>query len=530
MLLTFKAVNRKWISILTVLSVFGLTGLTIVQLVWLKNAITVKEQRFDNSVREALFEISTRVQDFEFQPLIQDLIAKNAQKIGNQEPLKPSFQSMVHHQLPGMQRLYIHIDDYSDTIEYSTTSSALNAESNFSNIQAPTMEISIDDLPVSVMVDPEEFMQKYIEQTKAINKLVLKQLFSMQPITEVLDTGKLREMIAETLERKGVETKFEFGITEYTLNNFVFASTGATLKELYNSSYVVNLFPQSMIESTKQLMLVFPKRRQYLLNSLWIPLGFSSLFMLLVITSFGLALYVILKQKQVSEMKTEFINNMTHELKTPISTISLASQMLRDEGIASVSANRMKYATVIFDENKRLGNQVERVLQMAKMEKGEITYNLAQVNFHDLVEVATSQFKIQIDDLDGKLIQNLNAKDTLLDADELHLTNVINNLLDNALKYNDKEHPEIEVSTINTSNSIRLKVRDNGMGMKKEELNKIFDKFYRVNKGDVHNTKGFGLGLSYVKTIVNVHNGTIDVKSEFGKGTTFILELPLKKV
>ncbi|MCB0501646.1 MAG: HAMP domain-containing histidine kinase, partial [Bacteroidetes bacterium] len=339
----------------------------------------------------------------------------------------------------------------------------------------------------------------------------------------------LKNIINETLAKKSIHTEFEFGVTEYTLNNFVFVSSGAALEELYDTKYSVTLFKGNIYESAKQLMLTFPNRRQYMLNSLWLPLSFSTLFLLLVIGSFGLALYIILRQKQLSAMKMDFINNMTHELKTPISTISLASQMLKDEGIAAQSASRLKYAGMIYDENKRLANQVEKVLQMARMENGDIKYNKNPIDVHELLEIALNQFYIQVEDSGGELIQSLNAKESIIMADELHLTNVVNNLLDNALKYNDKEVPVIEVSTALDGDDILISVEDNGMGLKKDELNKIFDQFYRVNKGDVHDTKGFGIGLSYVKSIVQAHNGTITVQSQFSKGTTFTIRLPLKK-
>lgn len=522
--------NRNWIFILTVLAVFGLTGLTVVQIIWLKNAIAVKEQRFDNDVREALYEIAEKVESFEYEPFVKELIASNAIDIGVGSS---DFKNMTYQQNLGEQKVYVYLEDGVD--------SSLAIEINFNktdNWRDKSFDVTADDqpigmevgrLPISIMVDPHELATKYLSQKKAIHEMVLKQIFSLQPITEVLDTGNLKNIINETLAKKSIHTEFEFGVTEYTLNNFVFVSSGAALEELYDTKYSVTLFKGNIYESAKQLMLTFPNRRQYMLNSLWLPLSFSTLFLLLVIGSFGLALYIILRQKQLSAMKMDFINNMTHELKTPISTISLASQMLKDEGIAAQSASRLKYAGMIYDENKRLANQVEKVLQMARMENGDIKYNKNPIDVHELLEIALNQFYIQVEDSGGELIQSLNAKESIIMADELHLTNVVNNLLDNALKYNDKEVPVIEVSTALDGDDILISVEDNGMGLKKDELNKIFDQFYRVNKGDVHDTKGFGIGLSYVKSIVQAHNGTITVQSQFSKGTTFTIRLPLKK-
>ena len=524
--------KRSWISILTILVVFGLTGLTAVQIVWLKNAIAVKEQRFDNNVREALHEIVSKVESFEFEPFVKELIASNAFDIGI--GTSNDFRSMTHQQNLGQQKVFVYLNDGID--------SSLALEINFNSTEdwrhAVTEEfpggdaaigVEVGRLPISIMVDPHELAAKYVSQKKAIHEMVLKQLFSLQPITEVLDTSNLKNIIRETLNKKGINTPFEFGITEYTLNNFVFVSSGASLEQLYETKYVANIFQGNVYESAKQLMLTFPNRKQYMLNSLWWPLSFSALFLVLVIGSFGLALYIILRQKQLSTMKMDFINNMTHELKTPISTISLASQMLKDNSIAEQKDSRLKYAAVIYDENKRLANQVEKVLQMARMENGDIKYNKNPIDLHELIGIALNHFYIQVEDSKGELVHNFNAETSIIEADEMHLTNVLNNLLDNALKYNDKEVPKIEVETSIEGEEILIKVKDNGMGLKKEELNKIFDQFYRANKGDVHDTKGFGIGLSYVKTIIEAHKGTIKVQSKFSIGTVFIIRLPLKK-
>jgi two-component system phosphate regulon sensor histidine kinase PhoR len=526
--------NRKWISILTFLTVFGLAGLTIVQIIWLKNAIIVEEQRFDNTVTQVLQEIADKVEHFEYQPFVKDLIAANAaqlQKLSANE----TYKEVITQQDLGDQKIFLHIDDGKDSalsieIDFSKPSQLIQQPTVDFGSSAPIPDMQIGHLPISIMVDPNELAEKFLAQRKAINEMVMRQIFSLQPITEVLDTGKLKGIIEESLVRHGINTAVEFGITEYTLNNFVFVSTGAALEKLYDSKYLVSLFPGNVYHSQKQLMLIFPERQSYLLKSIWVPLSFSALFLVLIAVSFGLALYVILKQKQLSNMKMDFINNMTHELKTPISTISLASEMLKDDSIAANSNSRLKYAGVIYDENKRLAIQVDKVLQMARLEKGEIKYNMNPIDFHELLEVALNQFYIQIEDIGGQLNLNLEAKNSIILADELHLTNVVNNLLDNALKYNDKQIPVINVRTDNTNDMLTFSIQDNGVGIRKEDLKKIFDQFYRVNKGDVHDTKGFGIGLSYVKSIIDAHKGTIEVQSKLGEGTVFIIQLPLQKV
>lgn len=528
--------KKTWITFLTIMTVFGLTGLTVVQVIWLKNAIVVKEQRFDNVVQEAMQEIATKVERFEYQPYVKDIIAQNAALLEHFHQTS-GYKSWMGRDASGQQKVFIHLENEQDTsvtieidIKHQHKKPVLDPLIEYRLNQPHThkMEMDIERLPISVMVNPDELAQKFMAQRHALNEMVLKQIFSMQPITEVLDTAALEKIIAQTFQRRGIQTHFEFGITEYTKNNFVLVSNGASLAGLYDSKYAVKLFPGNFYDSVKTLVVKFPDRSKFLLQSLWLPLSFSILFLFLVLGSFGLALYIILKQKQLSTMKTEFINNMTHELKTPISTISLASQMLKDAGISTNEGSRMKYASVIYDENKRLGNQVEKVLQMARMEKGEIQYNKNPINLHELIDIALNQFQLQIDDSDGVLERALNAKACIILGDEMHLTNVLNNLLDNSLKYNDKENPAIKISTINEGSNIIIRIKDNGVGIRKEDQKKIFDNFYRVNKGDVHDTKGFGIGLSYVKTIIKAHNGTIDLESVLKQGTEFKITIPLK--
>jgi two-component system phosphate regulon sensor histidine kinase PhoR len=227
----------------------------------------------------------------------------------------------------------------------------------------------------------------------------------------------------------------------------------------------------------------------------------------------------MMNQKKLSLIKNDFINNMTHEFKTPISTISLAVDVMRDKDIQK---NPDKYLNIIKDENSRLAGQVEKVLQMALLDKGQVKLNLTEVNLHEVIDQVVQNLGVQVEQKGGELVMDLNAKDPVLDADEVHMTNIIYNLIDNANKYS-PEKPQIRVATENTPMGLKISVEDKGLGMSKDELNRIFEKFYRVSTGNVHDVKGFGLGLSYVKKMVSLHGGTIEVQSSPGKGTLFEL-------
>ncbi|HMU99378.1 MAG TPA: HAMP domain-containing sensor histidine kinase, partial [Chitinophagales bacterium] len=275
----------------------------------------------------------------------------------------------------------------------------------------------------------------------------------------------------------------------------------------------------------KTLRLFFPHKSQYIYASIWQIIVSSVFFFLLTVAAFILAFKIIFQQKKLSDMKNDFISNMTHELKTPIATISIASEMLKDNTISADSNNRKKYANIIFTENKRLANHVEQVLQIAKLENGELELNKADRHLHLIIESVAERFLLQLEELGGEIILDLEAKNDIFKVDELHFSNMINNLIDNAIKYNDKQ-PLIKINTYNIITGIVIEVSDNGIGLSKENQAKIFDKFYRVSKGNVHDVKGFGLGLSYVMSIVKGHFGEISVESKLKEGTKFKIQIP----
>jgi len=251
---------------------------------------------------------------------------------------------------------------------------------------------------------------------------------------------------------------------------------------------------------------------------------------LFVLVFFGFSLSIILRQKKLSEIKNDFINNMTHELKTPIATIRISSEtLLNIDSEKDESEKLQRYASIIYKENKRLESQVERVLNIAKLDRHEIKLKIETFCIHEIIEEAKENFEFnQLEELGGKITLDLKATDHLIKADVVHITNIINNLLDNAVKYCDKI-PDIQISSSNAKGRIYVSVKDNGKGISRENLKYIFDKFYRVPTGNVHDVKGFGLGLYYVKTITEELGGTVSVRSSLGKGTEFVLSFPVSE-
>jgi len=250
--------------------------------------------------------------------------------------------------------------------------------------------------------------------------------------------------------------------------------------------------------------------------------------MLIILTAFGVTVRSLLNQKKLSEIKSDFINNMTHEFKTPLATISLAVDALNNERVLHDPDKMQYFRGIIKEENKRMNKHVETILQAALLERQELQLNLQKLHVHDLIQQVMENYHLQFHDKNAQVELLLNAKSDLIEADEVHFTNLISNLVDNAIKYS-KENLHIRITTHCTNKNVVIRVDDNGIGMSKESVKRIFEKFYRAHTGNIHNVKGFGLGMSYVKTVIDAHKGKIKVESTLGKGSSFIVEMPLVK-
>jgi two-component system phosphate regulon sensor histidine kinase PhoR len=340
-----------------------------------------------------------------------------------------------------------------------------------------------------------------------------------------ISVGLIDTLLKLEFANKGIQIEYEFGVYSPDRSKIVLEKTGKYHDELLFKGFPFPLFSGSTIATRDFLLLYFPQQSIYNLQSLWVMMMVSFLLVLVIIAAFTYSVFTIIRQRKLSELKNDFINNMTHEFKTPISTISLACQALSDKDIPRSNEMYADYINIIGDENHRLGEMAEKILQTAILEKGNLHLRPEAIDMHVLIADAIHKIAIQIEIRDGVITQSLKAKHPLIKADKVHLSNVIFNLLDNANKYSPRK-PQIMVSTADAENGIFISIHDKGMGISKANLKRIFEKLYRVPTGDVHNVKGFGLGLSYVKFIVEKHGGTISVESEPGKGSTFTLFLP----
>lgn len=378
-----------------------------------------------------------------------------------------------------------------------------------------------------------QFFDSYMSNAQQPATSVIENLandfeLAKQPLKKRINPSYIEAELKEELLHRKINLPFNMVITEGSDDSVLFQMASFNGNFDLKNSYATLLFPNSMIKSSGKLAINFPSRTSLLLGSMGVMLGSSAALLLVLIGCFTYTIFIILRQKKISEMKTDFINNMTHEFKTPVATIMIASESLKDPEIITDAKRVDKLASIIYDENVRLGNHIERVLNIAKIDKGDLKLDKQELNLNDLVAAVVDSMDLQLKKRDAQVDMQIEAANPILYGDEFHLSNVIFNLIDNAIKYS-KDIPEITIRTKNVGNHLHIIVADKGIGMSRDQLSKIFDQFYRVSTGNLHDVKGFGLGLSYVHDIIKRMKGTVKVKSEKNKGTEFELILPTIK-
>ncbi len=367
------------------------------------------------------------------------------------------------------------------------------------------------------------------DKAELLREVMKDLLYAKRPIQERVNRFLLDTLLKKEFEENGITLPYEFAVQGQAANNFIFSTASLKPAEWQGRSYKASLFPNETLQQNS-LFVYFPDQQKHIMSDMGVMFGGSGILIIVVMACFYMAVSTIMHQKKLSDIKNDFINNMTHEFKTPISTIALAAEMAHENSIHAesqlVSPRLTRYLGIIKEENKRLGTHVEKVLQMALLDKGQVKLKRTFVNINDLITNALNSQSVQIEQQNGEVDLEFEAENEVVSGDEVHLANVINNLIDNAIKYSpDRLH--MTITTNNVNNGIELSVSDQGIGMNREQLHKIFDTFYRVPTGNVHDVKGFGLGLSYVKKMVEAHEGTVKVESKSGEGSTFTIWLPV---
>ncbi|MDB4334985.1 HAMP domain-containing histidine kinase [bacterium] len=522
--------SKKFIIILSIIITASLTGIIFVQTNWIKNATKTKEKEFDKLVRKAMTDVILQLHKDENTQPISSLPAKYKNREYNGGRILSSSLRGTRKYFPDEKNSNLNSNNEIDI--------SLRLDINNNNIQTKLYTASSDSV---VFNSPITYRGgKYGPLTKALldiqNELsanlesksadLLSAFYSREKakISERVDREKIDVRLMEALGDKGIFDNFEFAIFD-SKDKLAMATSGYDESRKKNS-YKKYLFPRDLHAKTHHITLYFNKHPNFFMQSLGMIIPSATLILVLILTSI-ITIIIIIRQKRLAEIKNDFINNMTHEFKTPISTISLASQMLKDGTVAKTSKTLLHISSIIQDESKRLSFQVEKVLQMAIFEKGKASLKIKKLDINHLIHNVSTNFKLKVENQKGQILEKLDAINSDVYVDEVHFTNVIYNLFDNAHKYR-RGKPILEVRTWNKDNGVWMSVKDNGMGISKDNLKKIFEKFYRVPTGNVHNVKGFGLGLAYVKKIIDDHGGTITVESDVNVGTKFKIFLPIK--
>ncbi|MBQ6062641.1 MAG: HAMP domain-containing histidine kinase [Prevotella sp.] len=514
-------------TIWTIAIIMGLSflGLLLLQLQYIREMAEMKKEQFDESVNRALYQASRNLE-------LNETLRYLEKDVNETERRAFSKDSMGSR------------SGFPDgTVQQSHQYSVAGKDGTvYSSFELKTIATKPSKMPKgmilrtdkNVISEASKSMQeivhnRFVYQKALLNEVVYSILYSAseKPLKERINFKLLDRDLNAELMNNGIKIPYHFKVLTQDGREVYRCSEYSEEGEEYTYSQV--LFRNDPQSKMGVLKVHFPDINSYIFSSVRFMIP-AVIFTVVLLITFIFTIFVIFRQKRYSEIKNDFINNMTHELKTPIASISLASQMLNDESVNKTPAMMNHLGTVINDETKRLRFLVEKVLQMSMFDRKKTVFKKKELDLNEMVESVANSFTLRVEHTGGKIYTDIGAIDSAIYVDEVHFQNVINNLLDNAVKYRKPDQPiDIYLRTWNDKDSLYLSVRDTGIGIKKDNLKKVFDKFYRVHTGNVHDVKGFGLGLAYVKNIVDLHNGEIKVDSEYGKGTTFTLKLPIIK-
>lgn len=537
--------KRKNIILIIIFITIAMIGLAGMQLYWIGNAMVLERNNFNRRVNEAITEVIYKLEKHEVAEQLRKYRSGNT--IFN---MLDSLNDIVYRETasnktksdtqPLQSFKYEKVEvTYSENINGKVVNkfdTSIISNNNFQIVEYPDGKhgkIIYDsaEQPVNPKVQKiNKKIDRLLNKTELVSNL-FEDIFNFgyyKPIERRLDFALFDSLIRKELLKRGINTPYEYGIFSRLRNSIVVEKTGQYHKELLEKGFVFTLFPSDMFMSPDFLLIFFPEEKRFLLTQIWLMLLVSTILICAITVLFAFTVINIIKQKKLSDLKNDFINNMTHEIKTPISTISLACEALTDTGVPKSGDVYSSYIGIIGEENKRLSNLTEKILQTAIIDKGELKLNKENLNLHDIIKDVIKNIGLHLEKKNGMMTTDFRALHSTVFADRVHISNVFSNLIDNANKYT-PENPLIQIRTENTDDGVLVSIKDNGIGISKANLKKIFEKLYRVPTGNLHDVKGFGLGLSYVKAIVEEHGGSIGVESELRKGSVFKVFLPLSR-
>ena len=525
--------NKLLFRLLVFLMSLSLIGIILVQLYLINTSFKNNEEQFKYHVKQVMGNVADNFKEQEVYSLLNQYnILKDAK---GKKPTKTELLDFVlvqKNRTTNKTIIYsnsILSEDYNVNLSFfDKKMDSVNKVTNFVS-NSKTEVYSGDGLDQSNMQlnSTPEMTIKKSGRMELLDKVQIQMFFDgiteTKSLKERVSLDLLQKLLKKELKLYDVNTPFEFGIYE---NGLATKVKSADFKFDKNSTFGIPFLTNSEGKSDYQLLVTFPEKKKFLFSELVGITTLSIIFTLIIIIAYTSALNQLIKQRQISEIKTDFINNMTHEFKTPIATINLALDAIKSPKVIDDREKTTRYLQMIRDENKRMHAQVENVLRISKLEKRELEINKESMDIHEIIDEAIEHVNLIIEDRNGTIKTHFQATRTTVLLNDVHFTNVIVNVLDNAIKYS-PDNPIIDVYTENVKDFVIVKVKDHGSGMNKVALKRIFEKFYREHTGDIHNVKGHGLGLAYVKRIIEDHNGQITVESEKGKGSTFIIKLPL---
>ena len=524
--------NKLFFRLLVFLMSLSLIGIILVQVYWFNTSFKNNDEQFKIHVKQVISDVADKIQKQETYKFYDKInhIKDSTGKLPKKDDLLEFYYVQKN---PKTNKTIVYSNSIiSEDYNISPTffDKKFNSEKFKSFSSKRVTEVynnnSVDNSGISQSLIPDVRIEKSGNLDildNAIFEISAKDVLSAMPLEERVSVPVLQKLIKKELEEHGVETKFEFGIYS---NNLATKIKSNEFKYDKDATYSIPVFIDNEGSTKYELLVTFPLKKKFLLSELVSITVLSIIFTLIILIAYSSALNQLIRQRQISEIKNDFINNMTHEFKTPIATINLAFDAIRNPKIIDDKEKVLRYLQMIKDENKRMHAQVENVLRISKLEKKELDIVKEPHNIHEIIEDAIEHVNLILADREGTIISHFNALRNTVLINDVHFTNVIVNILENAIKYSPNV-PEIEICTENIKDMIIIKIKDKGLGMSKAAQKRIFEKFYREHTGDIHNVKGHGLGLSYVKRIVDDHNGQVYVESEKGKGSTFIIKLPL---
>lgn len=522
--------SKRIFVLLVVLMSLSLIGIISLQAYYIKDSVETEKERFKDNVKKSLSYVSNTIETKEFDAYFERYQSLDKEKQADSSVVSQLF---IYQENKNTNEAFVlsqgileeNFKLSSSILDAGFDADSLNLKRFIGNSKIEVYNNSdlkdkdINDSPITRIVNSGTILEPQINYLKKNFKAVLKR----KPIHKRVSEEEIRDLLSKKLKENSIDIDYEFAIYS---NGLATKIQSDNFENDLESTESVPIFYDENNQSKYKLLVNFPGDSKFILSSVIRMILLSIVFTLIIIVAYTSSLYQLIKQRKISEIKTDFINNMTHEFKTPIATINLALDSIKNPKIISDKDKVVRYLNMIKEENKRMHAQVENVLRISKLEKNELNISKDRVRLHDLILDAITHVNLIVENRQGYIKTFLNADKSSVLANETHFTNVIVNILDNAIKYSPNA-PKIEVYTENVGNNILLKIKDHGSGMSKAAVKRVFEKFYREHTGNIHNVKGHGLGLAYVKRIVDDHQGYVSAESEKDNGSTFTIKLPI---